>query len=115
MPVIVPTRTDIATYEFSIELELLVYRFRMQFNGRDQSWFFDLLDEEGNPFRQGKKVVTNFPLLRLLSAEGRPPGELYAIDTTGENIRAGLEDLGSQVILVYFPEVEVPDPPYPNL
>jgi len=115
MPVIVPTRTDLATYEFTIELDAAIYRFRFQFNERDQSWFFDLLDEDGNPFRQGKKVVTNFPLFRLLATEGRPPGELYAVDTTGQNIRAGLEDLGSQVILVYYPEGEVPDPPYPVL
>jgi hypothetical protein len=109
MPVIIPTRTDLASYAFSIELEAVVYRFRFQFNERDQSWFFDLLTEDGVPIRQGLKVVTNFPLLLRIASDQAPPGQLYAIDTTGEDLRAGLEDLGDQVQLVYFSEDELPE------
>lgn len=108
MSVIIPTSTDLATYTMSVELESIVFGFRFQFNNRDQSWFFDLLDSEALPIRQGIKVVTNFPLLRLIAREDRPPGELYAIDTTGADRRAGLEDLGDELSFVYFEESELP-------
>lgn len=108
MPAEIPTDTTLATYVFSVELDRIVFGLRLQFNERDQSWFFDLLTAEGVPIRQGIKIVTNFPLLRLISAAERPPGEIFAIDTTGEDKRAGLADLGDQVKLVYYDESEVP-------
>lgn len=109
MPIVIPTSTSLATYTFSIELELIVFRFRFQFNTRDQSWFFDILTDEGDPIRQGIKVVTNFPLLSRIARADRPPGELVAIDTTGEDRRAGLDELGvgQQVELIYFDADEV--------
>jgi len=110
--VIIPTDTTRATYIFSIELEAIVFGFRFQFNERDQSWFFDVLTAEGEPIRQGLKAVTNFPLLAGVAQLTRPPGELFAIDTTGEDKRAGLGELGpeAQIRFVYFEESEVPDP-----
>lgn len=110
--VIIPTDTQLATYEFSVELEAAVYRFRFQFNERDKSWFFDVLTEDGTPIRQGIKAVTNFPLLRQIAKPERPPGELYCVDTTGEDKRAGLGELGvdRQVRFVYLDQSEVPDP-----
>jgi len=115
MALIIPARSDTATYIFTIELEGAIYQFRMQFNDRDQSWFFDILDVDGNVIRQGVKVVANWPLLRLVASELRPPGELYAVDLTGEARRAGVEDLGSEILFVYLPEAEVPDPLFPVL
>lgn len=111
MPVVIPTDTSLATYVFSVELELIVFGLRFQFNERDQSWFFDILTAEGDPIRQGIKVVTNFPLLSRIARIDRPPGELLAIDTTGEDRRAGLGELGigQQVVFVYFDASEVSD------
>ena len=107
---LIPTDTSLATYTFSVELEEIVFNFRMQFNERDQSWFFDLLTEDGDPIREGIKVVTGFPLLRLIATAGRPPGELFALDTTGADRRAGLNDLGGEILFVYFLKGETPDP-----
>ncbi len=108
MPVIIPTSTELANYRFTVELEGSVFGFDFAFNDRDRSWFFTLSREDGTVLRSGIKVVTNFPLLRTITAEGRPLGEIMAIDTTGEDLRAGLEDLGDQVSLVYFESSEVP-------
>lgn len=110
--VIIPTSTTLATYVFSVELEAIVFGFRFFFNQRDQSWFFDVLTADGVPIRQGLKAVTNFPLLSRVARLDRPPGELYAIDTTGEDKRAGLAELGpeQQIQFVYLDADEVPDP-----
>ncbi len=108
--VIIPTNTTLASFVFSTELELIVFGLRFQFNERDQSWLFDLLTAEGLPIRQGIKVVTNFPLLSRIARADRPPGELIAIDTTGEDRRAVIGELGigRQVELTYFEASEIP-------
>jgi len=112
MPVTIPTDTTSATYTFSVELESIVFLFRFQFNNRDQSWFFDVLTAEGEPIRQGVKVVTNFPLLSRIAQLERPPGDIFAIDLTGEDRRAVLGELGpgQQIQLTYFEQSEIPDP-----
>ena len=112
MAVIIPTDTNSATYIFSVELQLIVFGFRFQFNDRDQSWFFDILTAEGDPIRQGVKVVTNFPLLSRIARLDRPPGDIFAIDLTGEDRRAELGELGpeQQIQFIYFEPSEIPDP-----
>lgn len=112
MAVIIPTDTILATYTFSVELESIVFNFRFQFNNRDQSWFFDILTADGDPIRQGVKVVTNFPLLSRIARLDRPPGDIFAADLTGEDLRAGLGELGigQQIELNYFEQSEIPDP-----
>jgi hypothetical protein len=103
----IPTRTDSGNYIFSVELEEIVFFFEFYFNERDQSWFFDLLDSSSNVIRYGIKCVTNWQLLQRIATAGRPPGEVVCGDTTGEDRRAGLEDLGDEIDFVYFLESEV--------
>ncbi len=108
MPETIPTRTDLGIYQFSIELEGVVFFFSFQFNTRDNSWFFDLSDIDGDPIRQGVKCVTNFPLLRLDASADRPEGELFVVDTTGQDRRATLDDLGDGLDFVHFNADELP-------
>jgi hypothetical protein len=51
--------------------------------------------------------VTNFWLLRLDQSSDRPPGEIMAIDPTGQDNEAGLEELGDIVTLTYIEEESV--------
>lgn len=97
----IPTRTDLALYRFTIELDEAVYELSFFYNNRDAHWYFDLSDEAGNLLRASLKAVTNFPLLRLDRSNDRPPGEIFAIDPTGQGIEAGLQDLGGSVTLTY--------------
>jgi hypothetical protein len=97
---VVPTRTDLGRYLFSVELTSVVYLIRLVWNRRDQRWYLDLLSAEGEPIRHGLKVVTNFPLLRQLIQQDRPEGWLLAINALDDN-DPGLEDLGAQVKLTY--------------
>ncbi len=100
----IPTRTDLGSYRFTIELDEAVYELVFAYNNRDSHWYFDLYDEEGNLLRAGLKAVTNWPLLRLDKSNDRPPGDIFAIDPTDEDIEAGLEDLGDSVTLTYVEE-----------
>jgi hypothetical protein len=103
----IPTRIDLAVYRFSIELDELVYQFSFFYNNRDAHWYFDLSDEDGNLLRAGLKAVTNWPLLRLDKSNDRPPGDIFAVDPTDQDIEAGLRDLGDAVTLTYVEEASL--------
>ncbi len=93
---------------FSVDLEGVDYVFSFQYNGREDFWYVDISDVEGNPIRSGMKVVSNFPLMRLCKEEDIPPGKILVLDTTDEPIDPGLLDLGVRAILAYEEEVSVP-------
>ena len=100
MAVIIPTRTDLGRYRFSIELTGVVFIFALAFNRRDQHWYLSLFDNAGEPIRQGVRVTPNFPLFRQLTQQGRPDGFVFAIDPQGD-LEPGFADLGAQVKLTY--------------
>lgn len=83
------------------------YLFFFRLNAREGYWYFDLLDFEGEPVQLGTKVVSNMPLLLHCTAANRPPGELFAVDTSDHPIDPGRGDLGVQVSLAYLTESEL--------
>ena len=104
----IPTSTTLGAYSFQVSLDSIVYRFDFQFNERESFWYFAISDEAGTVLRSGVKVVTNFPLLRLLVNTDAPPGSIMAIDPTDAEADAGLEDLGDSVLLTYVEEASLP-------
>lgn len=104
----IPTRTDLGAYTFQVELDGKVYRFSMQFNDREGFWYFSIADEGGNAIRSGVKVVANWPLLGRVAEEAAPPGLLFAIDPTDQDLDPGLSDLGETVFLTYMEEESLP-------
>jgi hypothetical protein len=103
----IPTSTTLANYRFSIELDEVVFELVFSFNPRDDHWYFDLYDETGTLLRAGLKAVTGTPLLRLIKSIDRPDGEILAVDPTGDDLEAGLTDLGDAVTLTYVEEVSL--------
>lgn len=70
-----PTRNDLSVYSFTIELDSVVFTYSFYFNVRSNHWYFSILDIDGNPLREGLKVVSNWPLLIPWIQQGRPEGE----------------------------------------
>jgi hypothetical protein len=96
-----PARTDLRAYSFQVELEGALYLFALRWNARAASWFMDITDTSGAPVIAGRRVVIDWPLLRTVVKENRPPGEILAVDTTNAGTDPGLDELGARVQLVY--------------
>lgn len=92
---------------FTTTMDGKEYLFFFRFNPRDGYWYFDLIDQEGNPVKLGRKVVSRFPLLSHCPSLNRPPGELFAVDTSDFPIDPGRDDLGNQVAFAYLTEAEL--------
>lgn len=88
-------------YRFQVDLDGTTFDALFLYNSRSGFWYMSILDPEGNPIRSGIKIVLGFPLLFRIATDGRPLGEMMAVDNENSGIEAGLEDLGSRVILLY--------------
>lgn len=94
------TRTDLSVYDYTVDLDDVVYTLSFVFNVRSNHWYFSVQDIDGNELRSGLKLVSNWaPWLRWVQ-QSRPEGEL--ICTNAENDDDPDRDtLGTTAILVY--------------
>lgn len=98
---VLPVRSDTPAYQFRTDLNGSEYVFDFSFNARDDHWYFDLSDADLSPIVQGVRVVCNWPLLFYVTDPRCPYGEIYAIDTTGQDQDPGRDDLGARVVMTY--------------
>lgn len=108
MALVMPTRTDLPHYDFTIDLDGVTFGFEFRWNDRDGAWYFSIADVNGSPLLSGRRVVLGIPLLSRFRDPRLPAGELTAIDTLGTDAPPGITELGARVRLLYFPASEIP-------
>jgi hypothetical protein len=107
---LIPTvdASELGNFSLSVSLDGEDYQFDFKYNGREDAWYFDLLDVAGNQLRSGVKVVSNFPLLWRYRDATRPDGEVLAIDTRSAPEDPLLADLGTLINMAYEQAESVP-------
>lgn len=94
------TRTDLSVYDYTVELDAVVYTMSFFFNVRSDHWYFSVLDLDGNPLREGLKLVANWtPWLQWVQ-QGRPIGELYCTNPENDN-DPDRDTLGTESVVIY--------------
>lgn len=107
--VLIPITVEGPYFAFSVELEGITYQLVFRWNDRPQQWVIDVLDGGGTALVQGVRGVIDVPLLlRFGPRADLPPGWLFLVDTTGQQLDATLDDLGSRVQLFYLPSDLLP-------
>lgn len=96
----IPTRTDLSVYDFTVELDSVVFTIIMIYNVRAGHWFFSVLDLDGVPLREGIKLVSNWELTSTWVQQGRPDGALLAANPENDD-DPDLDTLGTTSVLVY--------------
>jgi len=107
MSVVIPFSTEFANFSEQITLDNQLFRFDFLWNGRAEQWDMSVLDVNLTPLVEGIKLVLGYSLFDQWVDRGLPPGELYAVDTTEEEIRITRTNLGTIVELIYIPEDEL--------
>lgn len=80
------------------------YVLTFQWNQRLGRWSMDVADQDSDPIASGIVLVTDFPLLSLVTDVRAPPGTLAVYDTQSPQIDPTLDSLGIRHRLVYWPE-----------
>lgn len=88
-------------YSFRTQLEGIEYQFDFRYGERRGGWVFDLTTLSGQEIIKGQLVTCGRDLLSRVTAEGRPPGVLWAYNSArpsaangGTFALPGLYDLG---------------------
>lgn len=107
-PVILPLQPSIPQYSVGTTLAGISYVFSLRWNTYDSAWYMDIaLDDEAvTPLRSGVKVVLGTLLGNRCTSPLFPAGALVAVDTSGDELDAGLDDLGSRVQVYFYPASE---------
>ena len=99
---VVPLNVDDGTNNPSNTGIVDPYTFDVQWNTRDNSFYFDLYDPQGNAIVSGIRIVLGAYLGHRSKHPFFQNGVLVAIDKTGKDQECGFYDLNQRVILVRF-------------
>ena len=105
MPVEIPI-ADFASFTEEVTLESVPYRLEFTWNDRNEFWALTIKNRDLVTLIAGIKIVLSYPLLVIHPDRGLPPGELIAIDTTGDAVTVNRTNLGDNVRLIYYTEDE---------
>lgn len=83
------------------------YILQIRQNPREDFAYVSILDTENNPIRSGLKVVSNWPLMRLMRNTPRPAGQIITIDTRTIPDDPDFSEFGIDVLLGYAEEDSV--------
>jgi hypothetical protein len=67
------------------------------------AWYFDLLDETSSPILTGIKILLGVAMGRRCEDPRWPLGVFMAQDMLNSGIDAGLDDLGTRIIVYFYP------------
>jgi len=97
----IPLTADVEHYEFSIELEAVLFFLEIRFNKRMNIWSMDLLDADKIPLLVGLLLLKDTDLIGRFSDERLPPGTLTFFDTLESSDPIEKEELGDRLKLLY--------------
>ena len=97
----IPTDPTLDNYSESMTLQGASFTFLFEWNYRGSYWSLSIYDHAEAPVVQGVCIRCNVDMLEFVSAPGKPPGRLYAYDTSGAGTDPGMTDLGGRVVLLY--------------
>lgn len=103
MAVIVPFDSVDTDYSFRTLISDVELTFDVNWNDRDQAWYFSVADGDGDPIVSGVKICLGLDLLaNVRDRTSLPSGSLVALDTAQGQTRPGKTDLGDRVLLVFL-------------
>ncbi len=101
-----PEIPNSARFVFNMDLSEQTYRFRFDWNDREESWYMSVFDIDDTPRLLGKRVALTGDLF-YPHVTGVPPGTLLAYDTSLQFATPGVDELGNRVVLLYFEPGEI--------
>ena len=102
---VIPTKTDLDNYTEQIDLDGAEYTLGFRWNFRDSFWYLSISNADG-PIVSGVKITVGTDLLATVPHEDKPPGVLMAVDSSGADAEAAINELGDRVRLIYSATTE---------
>lgn len=97
--------TDKHNFDMSLQLDGVDYVMRFLWNGREERWYFELLDSSGESLTGQRKFVADYGVYDKLAMAGLPGGRVICFSSTHTD--PGLFDLTTNALLLYVPEEDL--------
>ena len=88
-------------FSFLIDLDGRTYEFSFRWNGRIETWIFDIYDDTQTAIQLGVPFHTNQIFLEDNPSPDKPPGNLMAVNSAAEGVDADRFSLGVDVKFLY--------------
>lgn len=99
---VLPVRSDITAYQFQMDLEGIIYTLDFGYNNRSGRWYMSIFDQVANTLLIGDiPILINIPLHDQYIDTSLPPGRFIALDETGQNNEATIDNFGNEIKLFY--------------
>jgi hypothetical protein len=98
---VIPTSTTETVYTEIVEIEGREYVLRFDWSERESIWYLSIYDQDENPLALSLRLVVGKSLLVGKRDPRLPPGQMAAVDATGTDTEAGVDELGKRVFLMY--------------
>jgi hypothetical protein len=104
MPAVrLPLSPSNPNYGFAIDLAGITYSLGFRWNERDAAWYMDVVDVDGKMVAAGLKLVLGqWVGFRHVAVPNFPRGVFILGDSSGQNVDAGLDDLGARVQVTFY-------------
>lgn len=99
---------DVPRFDLSVVLDESTYVLGLDWSDRTGLWSLSLSLPDGTLLLAGLAIMHGRGLIRQHPVTDLPPGELACWDTTGAGLDPTRDTLGSDVVLIYVPEDEIP-------
>ncbi|MCP4482080.1 MAG: hypothetical protein GY817_04675 [bacterium] len=97
----IPTRNDITSYKYRIELDDSFFSFIFNFNGRRGRWYLDILNANDEPVVNGICLLNGVNLLQQYRHLNIPKGDLFVFDTKETTENPDRETFSTRFRLLY--------------
>lgn len=98
---VLPVTSNFSSYIFTIELESVIYEFRLRYNSRAAIWKIDISKSDGTKMLSGIPIFSNSSINSQYANPDLIPGALTALDTENLGKDADNTDFGTRVKLLY--------------
>lgn len=104
---ILPIDSAFPSYRVGTAIDGTQYVLDVYWNEIDLAWYMSVFAADGEPIRQGIRIVLGIKLGRRCVDPRFPTGAIVARDLTGAGLDAGRNDLGARVQLRYYTAEEI--------
>lgn len=97
----IPIQKSIPSLKQRMILDDVEVVMRFDWNSRNETWHISFYDSVENPLLVGIPLFVNYDIIGRFIIDGMPPGQILCYDTSGQNMEAGLDDLGDRCKVYY--------------
>ena len=99
--IVLPINSNNTHYEFITTVADIVLNIRVDYSTRAETWYIEIYDEFESLLMGSRALIVGYNIFNNIDLENLPDGTLFTINLLNENVDATVDNLGSDVIVMF--------------